>query len=155
MFNQLILSHVTHLVHFAAGLRPSIIFVWFTSIHCALARKRKSPPRLPSYHLSYIGASFCCTLSFHTILPYIQSHTLHLSVYLTLPFPHITFSSHSTSSRHDPFTFFLVPSKDNIVIILENPWFFPAIIISHTTCNPFLSVILMHLFLHLLHSFHR
>ena len=95
------------------------------------------------------------TLSFHAILPYIQSHTLPFSVYLTLPFPHITFSSHSTSTYHNPFTFILVSPRHP-----HPPHHLQSVPLCHSYASlpPFISTFIPQIHLSFLsfiiHSFH-
>ena len=56
MLHRLVLPCVTHLAHFAAGLRPPV--VPFTHIHTLCPSSEEITTQAAMYHFSYIGASF-------------------------------------------------------------------------------------------------
>ena len=101
-------SCVTHAC--SQGLRPSIISLIHIHTLCPSSKEQVTTQAAIIPPLIHWG--FFLFVPFRSTL--VPNHSSIYSVpytsplYLTLPFPHIPFSSHSTSSCHDPFTFILV-----------------------------------------------
>ena len=126
MVHQLILSHMTHLPHFAAGLRLSVVSLIHIHTLCRSSEEITTQATIiPS--LIHQGFFLLYTISEYSFVPY------HFSIYS------VPYTSPLSISLFHFLTSHLAPTQLSLVTMHSHSfWLLPAILMSHTTCNPLL-----------------